>query len=77
MALWVRPPELMQKKRVSFKTDMQGNEKASSIFKDEPDVFDYGNLSKLCVFKEIHPDVMKDFIKNSIGNISFILKTCS
>ena len=53
----------MQKKRVSFETDMQGNEKASSIFKDEPDVFDYGNLSKLCVFKETHPEVMKDFIK--------------
>lgn len=60
---WVRPPEMMQKKRVSFETHMQGNEKATSIFKEEPDVFDYGNLSKLCVFKETHPEVMKDFIK--------------
>lgn len=60
---WVRPPEKMQKKRVSFETHMQGNEKAISIFKEEPDVFDYGNLSKLCVFKETHPEVMKDFIK--------------
>ena len=60
---WVRPPELMQKKRVSFETHMQGNEKTASIFKDEPDVFDYGNLSKLFVFKESHPEVMEDFIK--------------
>lgn len=60
---WVRPPELMQKKRISFATHKQGNEKASSIFKDEPDVFNYGNLSKLCIFKETHPEVMKDFIK--------------
>ena len=60
---WVRPPELMQKKRVSFETDMQGNKKATSIVKDEPIVFDYGNLSKLRVFKETHPEVMKDFIK--------------
>jgi len=60
---WVRPPEMMQKKRVSFETHMQGNEKAISIFKEEPDVFDYGDLSKLCVFNETHPEVMKDFIK--------------
>jgi hypothetical protein len=53
----------MQKKRISFATHKQGNEKASSIFKDEPDVFNYGNLSKLCIFKETHPEVMKDFIK--------------
>src|ERR1019366_4091322 len=57
------PPELMQNKRVSFETHMQGDEKAVSIFKEEPDVFDYGNLGKLCVFKETHPEVMKDFIK--------------
>ena len=60
---WVRPPELMQKKRVSFETHMQGNEKALLNFKEEPEVFNYGNLSKLKVFKETHPEVMKDFIK--------------
>lgn len=60
---WVRPPELMQKKRVSFETHMQGNEKAASLFKDEPGIFNYGNLNHLCVFKETHPEVMKDFIK--------------
>ncbi|KAA9039530.1 hypothetical protein FW778_12000 [Ginsengibacter hankyongi] len=60
---WVRPPEMMQKKRVSFETHMQGNEKAVSIFKEEPDVFDYGDISKLCIFNETHPEVMRDFIK--------------
>jgi hypothetical protein len=60
---WVRPPELMQKKRVSFETHMQGGEKAVLNLKDEPEVFNYGNLSKLKVFRDTHPEVMKDFIK--------------
>jgi hypothetical protein len=60
---WVRPPELMQKKRVSFETHKKGDVRALSMFKNEPDVFDYGNLSKLWVFEETHPEVMKDFIK--------------
>jgi len=42
---------------------MQGNARATSIFKDEPDAFDYGNLSKLWLFEDTHPEVMKDFIK--------------
>ena len=60
---WVRPPEMMQKKRVSFETHMQGNERAMSMFKAEPEIFDYGNLSRLNIFKETHPLVMEDFIK--------------
>lgn len=60
---WVRPPELMQKKRISFETHKQGNEIAASIFKNEPEIFNYGNLNKLSVFKETHPEVMEDFIK--------------
>ncbi len=59
---WVRPPMLMQKKRLSFETHMQGNEKASSIFKYEPEIFNYGNLGKLSLFTETHPGVMKEFI---------------
>ncbi len=60
---WVRPPELMQKKRVSFETHKKGDVWALSIFKNEPAVFNYGNLSKLRLFVESHPEVMKDFIK--------------
>ena len=60
---WVRPPVMMQKKRVSFESHMQGDEKANILFQEEPDMFNYGNLERLCVFKESHPEVMKDFIK--------------
>jgi hypothetical protein len=60
---WVRPPEFMQKKRVSFETHMHGNQKTTSILKEEPEIFDYGNLSKLKVFKDTHPKVMEEFIR--------------
>ena len=59
---WVRPPELMKKKWVSFETHMQGEEKASTFFKFKPEVFDYGDLRKHGTFKETHPAVMEDFI---------------
>ncbi|MEO8569673.1 MAG: glycosyltransferase family 2 protein [Ginsengibacter sp.] len=59
---WVRPPGLMQKKRLSFETHMQGDEKASAIFEHEPGIFNYGDLEKLSLFSETHPGVMKDFI---------------
>lgn len=51
------------KKRVSFETHMQGKEKAASLFKDEAEKFDYGDLNRLKIFKATHPAVMKDFIK--------------
>lgn len=60
---WVRPPGLMQKKRFTFETHFKG-EKAIEIFKDEPDIFNYGDLSKLNIFKETHPKAMEEFIKN-------------
>ena len=59
---WVRPPELMKKKWISFETHMQGEEKASSFFKSKEEAFDYGDLRKLGIFKETHPAVMEDFI---------------
>ncbi|MEO8415075.1 MAG: glycosyltransferase family 2 protein [Ginsengibacter sp.] len=60
---WVRPPVLMQKKRVSFETHKQGSGKVVSLFKDEPEQFNYGNLAKLCVYTGTQPSVMEDFIK--------------
>ncbi|MEO7960246.1 MAG: hypothetical protein ABIR19_01795, partial [Ginsengibacter sp.] len=59
---WVRPPELMKKKWVLFETHMQGEQKAQSFFKQKPEVFDYGDMRRLAVFKETHPAVMRDFI---------------
>lgn len=60
---WVRPPQMMQKKRISFETHQKGSEKAGIAFKTEPNEFNYGNLDKLRIFKETHPTVMDDFIK--------------
>jgi hypothetical protein len=60
---WVRPPAMMQKKRVSFEIHMQGEEKAAELFEEEPQIFDYGNLDKLKSFNESHPSVMKNFIQ--------------
>lgn len=59
---WVRPPYLMQKKRVSFETHMQGAQRASELFNEAPTGFDYGDLNKLQVFRDSHPAVMHDFI---------------
>ena len=60
---WVRPPALMQKKRVSFEIHKQGEEKARSIFTNEPEQFNYGRIDHLKTFHETHPAVMTDFIK--------------
>jgi len=60
---WVRPPRLMQKKRVLMDSDYHGSEEAKRRHERASTAFDYGNLSKLKIFKERHPAVMKDFIK--------------
>ena len=57
---WVRPPWLMQNKIKAFKTNHRGRE---SVAKMEAEhmfdrVFDYGNLSKLTLYKGSHPAVM-------------------
>jgi hypothetical protein len=33
------------------------------MFKNEGELFDYGDLSKIKLYKDTHPKVMKDFIK--------------
>ena len=60
---WVRPPRMMQKKRRSFVTDLQGRANAEAYFKTQQDDFDYGDLSKRSVFKQTHPAVMRAFIE--------------
>lgn len=59
---WVRPPAFMQKKRVSFESDISGKEEAVAKFQHDPNEFNYGDLSKLAVYKEGHPKVMEEFI---------------
>ncbi len=60
---WVRPPAMMQKKRVSFETHKHGEEKANAAFIHEPDDFNYGRIDKLKKFTGTHPAVMGEFIK--------------
>ncbi|MBK8805760.1 MAG: hypothetical protein IPO21_03540 [Bacteroidales bacterium] len=60
---WVRPPKLMFKKNLSLSKIHHGNA-VDDRQKNTEDLFDYGNLSKLPIFKETHPEVMHDFVKN-------------
>ncbi|HVZ96861.1 MAG TPA: hypothetical protein VG847_08300 [Chitinophagaceae bacterium] len=60
---WVRPPVMMQRKRVSFETHKHGEGKAKAAFMQEPDEFNYGRIDKLKKFAGTHPAVMSDFIK--------------
>ncbi|HEY5368682.1 MAG TPA: glycosyltransferase family 2 protein [Hanamia sp.] len=59
---FVRPPFIMQKKRKDHNTHYQGEASTEKVFKDEDDSFDYGDLSKLKIYRETHPIVMKEFI---------------
>ncbi len=60
---FVRPPYLMQKKRKTHNTNYAGQTSTEQLFKNETDTFDYGDLSKIKVYRETHPAVMKAFIK--------------
>jgi hypothetical protein len=60
---FVRPPQIMQKKRKNHNTNYAGAESTEQMFKSEGDSFNYGNLSKIKIYKETHPAVMKEFIK--------------
>ena len=60
---FVRPPFLMQEKRKNHNTNYAGQTSTDILFKNEDELFDYGDLSKIKVYKETHPTVMNDFIK--------------
>ena len=59
---WVRPPGMMlskDKQMASYYFDMT---KVERIYQNRESLFDYGNLSKIPVFNESHPEVMKKFM---------------
>ncbi|HEU5054443.1 MAG TPA: glycosyltransferase family 2 protein [Hanamia sp.] len=60
---FVRPPYLMQKKRKNHNTNYLGQSSTDQSFKNEAEVFEYGDLSKLKTYKESYPAAMSDFIK--------------
>jgi hypothetical protein len=55
---YVRNPDLMQKRNVETETTYRGAAETQKLFKKAADVFDYGPLDKLPVFKGTHPSVM-------------------
>lgn len=60
---WVRPPELMQKKKKSLDTIHKGVTAVNDMYKNEKDYFDFGDLNKLDKFTETHPKVMHYWMK--------------
>ena len=59
---WVRPPNLMQRKRKTFSGIYRGMLSAQREFKEEQELFDYGDLSKLEIFLDSHPKVLSSWI---------------
>ncbi len=60
---WVRPPRYMQQKRKAFATIHLGRESAEATFRQEQEEFDFGNLSQLSVYRDSHPGVMQERIR--------------
>ncbi len=59
---WVRPPALMQSKQKEQDSMHHGKDKAKRIHLQKPELFNYGALGNVEIFKAKHPEVMKDFI---------------
>ena len=58
---WVRPPAVMQNKIKAFNLNHRGRvmQHAESMYEKG---YDYGNLSKLTLYKGTHPAVMKEWM---------------
>jgi hypothetical protein len=61
---WVRPPEYMQSKKKALDGIHKGEAKADALYKSQQRSFDYGPLKHLPVFKESHPEVMREKMKD-------------
>ncbi len=59
---FVRPPELMQKKRKSLATIHHGSHQINAEYEQRPPEFDYGPLGRISKFTGSHPAVMKSWI---------------
>lgn len=59
---WVRPPKLMKNKTKALERIHKDNTKAKRD-PDQYEIFDYGPLQKLPLFKGTHPKVMQERIK--------------
>lgn len=63
---WVRPPELMNRKIKHFNINHKGVQAVNELDRKQyyAGNFDYGNMSKVTVFKGTHPKVMHEWINN-------------
>lgn len=62
---WVRPPRLMQNKIKVFTANHEGTESVDKKIREKkyPSHFDYGNMSRLTLFKGTHPAVLKPWLE--------------
>jgi len=61
---WVRPPKYMQSKKKALDSIHKGDKKAESLYKERDEEFDYGPLKSMLKFKDTHPAVMADKMKD-------------
>lgn len=57
---WVRPPDVMTRKKIEMIHTHHGREEAATLRADL--AFNYGDLDRIPLFEGTHPDVMKDWI---------------
>ncbi len=60
---WVRPPELMGRKRKISSSTYRGKEATESLFAKQESTFDYGPLNKVARFKGTHPSSMQQWLQ--------------
>jgi len=61
---WVRPPDFMKKKIRFFKRNHHGRYKDQGQEEKNSMLFNYGDLSRLPMFKGTHPQVMNEWIED-------------
>jgi hypothetical protein len=59
---WVRPPDLMQRKKRTLDAMYHEAAAIAKMFKDKTPDFDYGPLDRAARFEGTHPSVMKNWI---------------
>lgn len=61
---WVRPPLVMTPKKKEQDSMHWGKDKADKEYLSRPDLFNYGPLGQLPVYKDSHPVVMNEWMKD-------------
>lgn len=59
---WVRPPKMMRRKQKLSSTSYHGKQAADKKFEQTTEVYNYGPLQKMPLFKGTHPAAMQDWM---------------